>query len=149
MPENISFHAGFTLPNRTYCAVLLDALRRFLQSDDEKPHERHVSRRGSLEAMPEDQFQAFAQQASGHVQAIWNVMQHKAGSIPLGHDGYLKLWALSRPQARMDYLMVDEAQDMNPVLFGVLRRMQCRSFTSAIPISRYMTGAEPSMPWTR
>lgn len=43
----------------------------------------------------------------------------------MGHDGYLKLWALSRPQARLDYLLVDEAQDINPVVLGVLTRMNC------------------------
>ena len=35
------------------------------------------------------------------------------------------MWALSKPQAQADYILVDEAQDLNPVLLGVLARAQC------------------------
>ncbi len=52
-------------------------------------------------------------------------MRDKQGGLPLGHDGYLKLWALSTPRARADYIMVDEAQDLNPVLLGVLKSLDC------------------------
>ncbi len=49
----------------------------------------------------------------------------REGGLPLSHDGYLKLWALSGPRAETDYILVDEAQDINPVLLGVLRQVQC------------------------
>jgi superfamily I DNA/RNA helicase len=125
MPESVTFRSGMTLPKRSYCSILLDSVRRFLQSDDEEPRRKHIPRYGCLEAIPEKQFDDFTQQAIGHVQAVWNAMRHKSERLPLGHDGYLKLWALSQPKAQVDYIMVDEAQDLNPVLLGVLRRMQC------------------------
>jgi hypothetical protein len=40
--------------------------------------------------------------------------------MPLGHDGYLKLWALGRPHLGYEYILLDEAQDTNPVVLGVL-----------------------------
>ena len=67
-------------------------------------------------------------------------MQLRDGGLPLGHDGYLELWALSNPKAETDYILVDEAQDMNPVLFGVLKGSSARLFMSAISTSRSMSG---------
>ena len=42
--------------------------------------------------------------------------------MPLGHDGYLKLWALSDPVIAADFILLDEAQDTNPVVLNVLRK---------------------------
>lgn len=46
--------------------------------------------------------------------------------IPLGHDGYLKLWAMSRPTLPADFVLLDEAQDTNPVVLEMLRRQQAQ-----------------------
>jgi hypothetical protein len=96
MPELLNFRSGVSLPKRSYCSVLLDAVKRFLHSDDREPQPKHIPRYGCLEALPENQFEDFALQASEHIRAIWNAMQHKSAGFPLGHDGYLKLWALSK-----------------------------------------------------
>jgi superfamily I DNA/RNA helicase len=125
MPESITFRSGIMLSNRLYCSVVLDSVKRYLQSDDEEPQRKHIPRHGCLEAIPENQFEEFTHQAIDHVQAVWNAMRHKSNGLPLSHDGYLKLWALSNPQSNVDYIMVDEAQDLNPVVLGVLRRMEC------------------------
>lgn len=52
---------------------------------------------------------------------------------PLGHDGYLKLWAMDRPQlaapgtdAFSGFVMLDEAQDTNGVLLQVMRDQECQ-----------------------
>ena len=39
-----------------------------------------------------------------------------------GHDGYLKLWALSEPRIAADFILLDEAQDANRVMLDVLRK---------------------------
>lgn len=46
MPESIPFGAGLLLSDRTYSALLLDALRRFLQSDEDEPEAGHVPHHG-------------------------------------------------------------------------------------------------------
>jgi hypothetical protein len=125
MPESLTFRSGLSLPKRSYCSVLLDAVKRFLQSDEDEPRRDHFERLGCLAALTQDQFADFTLQAIGHTQAVWDAMRHKTAGLPLGHDGYLKLWALSRPRSQVDYIMVDEAQDLNPVILGVLRRMEC------------------------
>jgi superfamily I DNA/RNA helicase len=125
MPTSISFACGLILERRSYAAVLLDALRRFLQSSEDTPSQNQVPRYGILEALDDKQFASFTGQAVQHVEAIWNAMRHMSQGPPLGHDGYMKLWALSNPQATVDYVMIDEAQDLNPVLLGVLAGMEC------------------------
>jgi hypothetical protein len=125
MPELITFRSGITLPNLLYCSIVLGSIKRYLQSDDEEPERKHIPRYGYLEAVQENQFDEFTYQVIDHVRAVWNAMRHKSNGLPLSHDGYLKLWALSQPRSKVDYIMVDEAQDMNPVVVGVLRRMEC------------------------
>jgi len=41
--------------------------------------------------------------------------------MPLGFDGFLKLWALSNPRIAAEYILLDEAQDTNPVVLSVLQ----------------------------
>jgi len=125
LPESITFRAGFALPKQSYAAVLLGATRAFLRSSDREPFLSHIPRYGMLEFISDAQFLDFAQQALGHVEAIWMNMCAREGVLPLGHDGYLKLWALNKPVSTADYIMVDEAQDLNPVLLAVLRNVAC------------------------
>lgn len=51
---------------------------------------------------------------------IWERMSSESDPLPMGHDGYVKLWALGRPQFFFDYFLADEAQDLNPVLIKVM-----------------------------
>ncbi len=125
MPESVSFSCGLVLDRQTYGGVLLKALGRFLQSAADAPLALHVERQGVLETLAAKAFESFVQQAVGHVQAVREAMQFRDGGLPLGHDGYLKLWALSRPETQTGYILVDEAQDMNPVLLGVLKQARC------------------------
>jgi hypothetical protein len=125
MPTRISFASGTELPRLAYASVLIAGLKRFLQSDDQQPELTHFPRIGILETLPSGTFHDLCRQALDHLQSLWVAMQHPESLLPFGHDGYLKLWALSKPQARVDYLMVDEAQDLNPVLLGVLSDLRC------------------------
>ena len=43
--------------------------------------------------------------------------RHPAG---IGHDIYLKLWALSKPSIPADFILFDEAQDADPLMMGIL-----------------------------
>ena len=125
MPETVTFRSGLALSKWSYCSILLDGVKRFLQSDDPQPERKHMPRYGRLEELADDLFEDFTQQAVPHARAIWESMLQKSTGFPLGHDGYLKLWALSTPVASIDYILVDEAQDLNPVLLGVLRKLSC------------------------
>ncbi len=43
--------------------------------------------------------------------------RHPAG---IGHEIYLKLWALSKPTIPADFILFDEAQDADPLMMGIL-----------------------------
>jgi hypothetical protein len=47
-------------------------------------------------------------------------MTDEGDDLYLGHDGYLKSWALGRPVLPFEYILLDEAQDTNEVVLGVL-----------------------------
>lgn len=45
-----------------------------------------------------------------------DLQQPDRGIVRFDHDHYLKLWALNQPQIAADFLLLDEAQDTNPVV---------------------------------
>ena len=55
----------------------------------------------------------------GHVltqaRKAWRSVQEAGSPLPVTHDTYLKLWALTNPRLDFDYLILDEAQDTNPL----------------------------------
>jgi hypothetical protein len=111
-----------TLAPRSQGFLILDTIRRFAQSGDKEPLSRHVPRHGSLLAASETTLalvDEFAVKAARH---MWQRMQSPDDPIPLGHDGYLKLWALSEPNIASDFILLDEAQDTNPVVLELLRK---------------------------
>ncbi len=53
-------------------------------------------------------------------QATWLGMTDITSSLPIPHDGYLNLWSLKRPRISASIILLDEAQDTNPVTLNVL-----------------------------
>jgi superfamily I DNA/RNA helicase len=114
------------LQPRSQGYLVLETLRRFMQSADKALDLKHVPRHGSLVTATEPTMKAvkeFALHAANHV---WDRMKDHNDSIPLGHDGYLKLWALSDPVIAADFILLDEAQDTNPVVLDVLQRQSAQ-----------------------
>lgn len=54
--------------------------------------------------------------------AAWAAMKTPGGAISVPHDAYLKVWALSQPRLPYEHIVLDEAQDTNPVMVDVIRR---------------------------
>lgn len=50
----------------------------------------------------------------------YSVKSGTAGTVPVTHSHYLKIWALSKPELPYDYIMYDEAQDSDPVTTSVV-----------------------------
>lgn len=94
----------------------LATLRRWMQSDDVFIWEKYVPH-----TIADGLYRRGVAALAGN---IWSEMIRQTSFVPLGHDGYLKLWALSSPQLLTDVVYADEAQDLNPVLIGVLLNQQ-------------------------
>ena len=67
---------------------------------------------------------------------VWAQMRDPETQLRMSHDGYLKLWALQSPRLAYDIILLDEAQDTNPVTLGVVLA-QKRS-TLVGEVSRHM-----------
>lgn len=99
-------------------SIVMATIARFCASDAVEPTEWHVPRQNGLD----EEGQEFAfKWAPTVAAALWQRMINPRSDFPLGHDGYLKLWSLATPRLPCDFLMVDEAQDLNPVLIHVVR----------------------------
>lgn len=113
--------AGVTLKPRSLGYLTARTVQRFCQSSDEEVLLRHVPLSGKLDRIDQkyqEQFKIYLSKLAAH---LWDRMTDPHDSAPLGHDGYLKLWSLSRPQLNYDFLLLDEAQDTNEAVLSVLR----------------------------
>lgn len=106
--------------------LIQQTVRRFAQSGDEEISDVHVPRHGSLLTASEDTLKAVNEFACNNARHVWHRMCDPKDAIPLGFDGFLKLWGLSKPQIAADYILLDEAQDTNPVVLDVLRRQNAQ-----------------------
>lgn len=100
--------------------VVKETLENFLRSPEEEPlpsmiplsYRRLIQRKGrpeEVEAILEG------------VRRLWRRIQDPQDPFPLSHDAYVKLWAAQGPRiGGVEALLVDEAQDLDPVLAGVL-----------------------------
>ena len=74
------------------------------------PEERTERQRQLLAKAVSD----FGRLLEGGAQRLWEKMSGP-GEFPSNHDVYLKLYVMSRPRPPWDYLLLDEAQDANPL----------------------------------
>ncbi|MBZ9742245.1 UvrD-helicase domain-containing protein [Mesorhizobium sp. CO1-1-4] len=106
--------------------LIQQTVRRFAQSGDEEISDAHVPRHGSLLAASDEALNAVNEFARSNAKHLWGRMCDTKDAIPLGFDGFLKLWGLSKPQIAADYILLDEAQDTNPVVLDVLKRQKAQ-----------------------
>lgn len=64
-------------------------------------------------------------EAAGIAKQAWERMCDPSDPMQMPHDGYLKLYQLSVPRINCDLLMLDEAQDTNPVTWAIVKAQTC------------------------
>lgn len=124
LKKNWRIDKDHVLQPRSQGFLILDTVRRFAQSAESEPLVEHVPRHGSLLAASESAIATVNDFALRGAKVVWDRMRDENDPLPLGHDGYLKLWALSEPTIAADYIMLDEAQDTNPVVLDVLQKQK-------------------------
>lgn len=106
--------------------LYLETIRRYAQSADDQIGLQHVPVLGAIRTAPEEVREEVSRFALEGARHVWSRMLSEQDPLPLGHDGYLKLWGLSRPIIAADYIMLDEAQDTNPVVLDILQRQRAQ-----------------------
>ncbi|MEU3465259.1 UvrD-helicase domain-containing protein [Streptomyces sp. NPDC006733] len=100
---------------RTLSHTVLHAVARYCHSADRTLAAHHIPPLRGLE--DKDLHAELTELLLPFAHKAWADLQHpEQGVVRFDHDHYLKLWALSDPTIDADYLLLDEAQDTNPVL---------------------------------
>jgi hypothetical protein len=98
--------------------IAVATVNRFCYTADDAPTRRHVPRLPGLEDPAV--YTALGQGVMPYVERAWADIQDPNGRLRFEHDHYLKMWQLTRPVIDADYLLVDEAQDLNPVVQAIV-----------------------------
>lgn len=115
-----------TVTNKGLSYAVVRTVRRFCQSADTVLRPHHVPWLRGLAA--EDLHHQLARIVLPYAQKAWDDLQNPAsGAMRFEHDHYFKMWAMGRPLIRSDYLLLDEAQDTNPVLEEVFNAQRAHA----------------------
>jgi hypothetical protein len=113
---------GFLLQPRSLGFLIGKTIDTFLNSADRELNSEHIPLYGKLTAVP-DKYLEYLRQGLVHwANEIWKKMINPNDTTPLGHNGYLKMWALTDPKLPFDFVLLDEAQDSNAVVLDLLQK---------------------------
>ncbi|MFF4590465.1 UvrD-helicase domain-containing protein [Streptomyces sp. NPDC001388] len=100
---------------RALSHTVLRTVTRYCHSADRTLAHHHVPRLRGLNA-PGEHAQ-LAEAALPFAAKAWADLHNPdQGVVRFEHDHYLKMWAMTEPKIEADFLLLDEAQDTNPVL---------------------------------
>lgn len=102
--------------------LTLGMLRDWLRTSEETLAKASLPTAMALSACSVADRIELEQHCRKHAARCWQIMTSSSDAIPLSHDGYLKLWAMSHPVIEADYIMIDEAQDSNSIILDVIAR---------------------------
>ncbi|MBB4890389.1 UvrD-helicase domain-containing protein [Streptomyces netropsis] len=115
--EPLRVNQEIVLSPRTLARLATEAVDSFCHSDAEEVRARHVPR---LEGTTPQEMEALRAEVLPHARRLWEETQQVDSPHWFTHDYYLKLWALTRPELPYSTLMLDEAQDSNPVVASLV-----------------------------
>ncbi|MBH5133251.1 MULTISPECIES: UvrD-helicase domain-containing protein [unclassified Streptomyces] len=103
------------ISQRALSNAVLRTVTRFCHTADENITRHHVPTLRGLE--DRGHHRELATHLLPFAHKAWTDLQHPDdGAVRFDHDHYLKIWALTQPRIPADFLLLDEAQDTNPVV---------------------------------
>ncbi|MBD3808226.1 MAG: ATP-dependent helicase [Epsilonproteobacteria bacterium] len=102
-----------------FAHVLLKVIRDFTSSAD--TIEGYIKRHKSRHSLGEINDSDALGYALEKLKDVWeDIINPKNESIPFEHDFYLKIFQLKKMKFNYDYVLVDEAQDISPVMIDII-----------------------------
>ncbi|WP_280332000.1 AAA family ATPase [Nocardia wallacei] len=98
--------------------ITLETVQRFCFSADTEIDRHHVPRQTGASV---DDHLAIQRVVLPFARKAWDDIQSTDGKLRFEHDHYLKIWALTRPELPADLVMLDECQDSNPLVAGLVQ----------------------------
>ena len=111
----------YTLMPSRLASLIVNAIGYFCSTSSQYPAPRHIQ---APEWLHSDDVAPLQQYLYPFLERRWLESldpRHQAG---IGHDIYLKSWAMSEPQIPSDYILFDEAQDADPIMLGILMKQR-------------------------
>ncbi|MFI0979444.1 UvrD-helicase domain-containing protein [Streptomyces sp. NPDC021093] len=93
--------------------LVMGMIRKFCYSTDRQVVARHAEWVNGLDSSGQDYL---ARHLLPYAHQAWDDICSPTGKLRFEHDHYMKVWALGRPVLAADFVLLDEAQDTNPVL---------------------------------
>ena len=95
-------------------------LSNFCNSREKTVTKSHMPWSHASYANEQEVLRRYSKSIVSVTQKIWEKMCDPESDLPLGHSGYLKLWSLRKPTLDYEFILVDEAQDLSPVMLEIL-----------------------------
>lgn len=108
------------MPNRL-ASLVANGVSNFCATNAQYPAPRHID---IPEWLHPDDAKALQSALYPALERRWLESIHPQHQAGIGHDIYLKLWALSEPKIPCDYVLFDEAQDADPLMLGILLKQK-------------------------
>lgn len=109
--------AARPLEPKALARLVNDSVLAFCQTSSDALAYRHVVVPDGIHAGDAEELKKYL---FPFVQRKWEDSINPVNRAGIGHEVYLKLWALNKPQISADYILFDEAQDSDPLMLGVL-----------------------------
>lgn len=106
------------LTNVQMARVAIDTVARFCYSAEVEIGPEHVPWLPPLD-LPSVR-PAFVEAVLPYARKAWEHTINTAGRLKVTHDAYLKLYQLGGPRLDCDFILMDEAQDANPVVADIV-----------------------------
>lgn len=116
-------------PDRTITSVGVAilaklAVQRFARSADRELTPWHV---GPVEGIDPDALAALKAHVLPFAKAMWHDLQDPhSDRAEFTHDHYRKMWALKNPKLKVNFIMLDEGQDIDALMLDVITRQECQ-----------------------
>lgn len=121
----LDFHSQLSMKS-LFC--IKEALREFQNSQDSEPSSKHIPA-WEFKTMKSEGEKEFTRQfVDDFAPLLWQRMIDPTDDrVGITHDTYLKLWQLTDPVlSTFDLILLDEAQDSNPVTMAILKQQKVR-----------------------
>ncbi len=112
--------------SRQVAGLVFGSLQKWMYSASGSIDDLRAHPSGKALQLPEHARRQLDEIVLGYGRKCWAKMTDPNDPLPLGHDGYVKYWALEDPKLQTSFVLLDEAQDTNPVILDVLQKQDCQ-----------------------
>lgn len=105
------------------CSMILNGIEAYCSSSDTDISYVHISSINFIDVEIE-KIKEFKEALLYFINAVWELLNNSSSDLPITPSIYLKIWALKNPKINVDYILIDEAQDQNPVVIDLLSKQK-------------------------